>query len=66
MQVKNYKCHKNKIRTNETKTSKNNKNNEAQSNYVVLIKKKCTYNFASVKIECVKNAPTVVVLNSFW
>ena len=39
MQVKNYKGHKNKIRTNETKTSKNNKNNEAQSNYVVLIKK---------------------------
>ena len=39
MQVKSYKCHKNKIRTNETKTSKNNKDNEAQSSYVVLIKK---------------------------
>ena len=37
MQVKNYKCHKNKIRKNDPKTSKNNKNTEAQSNYVVLI-----------------------------
>ena len=39
--VKNYNFHKNKLRTNEPKTWKNNKNTEVQAKWSGSYKKKC-------------------------